>query len=281
MDLALRNKLWSALHTSVFSRSDLTGDGIDAGLMAKRLWIHFFRQPVDTTPTYEYGAFAKQVREWFFKAEWYEVYDFIEELLEEITGRPRGALIDLANSFLELELSAYRIVEGRIAEITNEEEIKSIEEAMAATTALSGVHTHLNEALAKLTSRSEPDYRNSIKESISAVEAMCRAITGEWSATLGQAIKRLREAGVTLHPSLEQAWLKLYGYTSDKGGIRHALTEESEIGFADAKYMYVSCTAFINHLVDLVRLAHISLNPPGAKGADSWGFVAPPNRLVT
>ena len=45
--------------------------------------------------------------------------------------------------------------------------------------------------------RKAPDYRNSIKESISAVEGMCQAINNDANATLGQAIKRLGEAGIT------------------------------------------------------------------------------------
>lgn len=43
-----------------------------------------------------------------------------------------------------------------------------------------------------------------------------------------------------MHPALEQAILKLYGYTSDAGGIRHALTEESTVpSYGDAKFMLV------------------------------------------
>jgi hypothetical protein len=89
---------------------------------------------------------------------------------------------------------------------------------------------------------------------------MCRVITGAEKTTLGQAIKRLRDSGVALHPSLEQACLKLYGYTSDESGIRHALTGESQVGFSEAKYMLVSCTAFVNHLLELARECGIAFD---------------------
>jgi hypothetical protein len=39
--------------------------------------------------------------------------------------------------------------------------------------------------------RKATDFRNSIKESISAVEAMCQILTGDDKATLGQALKKL------------------------------------------------------------------------------------------
>jgi hypothetical protein len=261
MDDVLRTKLWSAVHLIVLERQrhDLEYQNVDVNAMVGRLWLHFFHQPLDKTPGYEYGGFSAYVRAWFFKCKWYEVYDFLEALLGELSEGLRRSLVDLLNNFLETELSAYRIVDGRVAEITSGEEIASIEEAIAETSGLAGVNAHLRDALAKLTDRAAPDYRNSIKESISAVETICRLITRDDKATLGQAIKRLRDAGVSLHPSLEQAWSKLYGYTSDEGGIRHSLMDESAVSFADAKYMLVSCSAFVNLLIELTRGAGIAL----------------------
>ena len=40
-----------------------------------------------------------------------------------------------------------------------------------------------------MTDRKTPNYRNSIKESISAVEALCKIITENEKATLGKALK--------------------------------------------------------------------------------------------
>ncbi len=41
--------------------------------------------------------------------------------------------------------------------------------------------------------------------------------------------------------------LKLYGYSSDEDGIRHAILEEKEIGFDEAKFMLVACSGFVNY----------------------------------
>lgn len=52
-----------------------------------------------------------------------------------------------------------------------------------------------------------------------------------------------------MHPALNGAFQKLYGYTSDAGGIiRHALLEEDSLDFKDAKFMLVSCSAFVTYL---------------------------------
>lgn len=51
-----------------------------------------------------------------------------------------------------------------------------------------------------------------------------------------------------MHPALKGSFEKLYGYTSDAEGIRHALLDEPNLDFEDAKFMLVSCSAFVNYL---------------------------------
>jgi hypothetical protein len=103
-----------------------------------------------------------------------------------------------------------------------------------------------------LSDRSAPDHRNSIKESISAVESLCKNLTSDPTATLGQALKPLEDKGI-IHPALKSALAKLYGYTSDSGGIRHAMLDEPCLTFSDSKFMLVVCTAFANYLVAKVK----------------------------
>jgi len=150
------------------------------------------------------------------------------------------------NGVLEEELSGYRFVGGQIAQITSEEEISEIEEALQ--TPLKSVRTHIEKSLELLSDKKSPDYRNSIKESISAVEAICRLITKNDKATLGQALKEV-ETKIALHGALKKGFSSLYGYTSSADGIRHALLEEAKLNFEDAKFMLVSCSAFVNYLI--------------------------------
>jgi len=39
---------------------------------------------------------------------------------------------------------------------------------------------------------------------------------------------------VEIHPALEGAFVKLYGYTSDEQGIRHAMTEQGDVSQPEA-----------------------------------------------
>jgi hypothetical protein len=110
-----------------------------------------------------------------------------------------------------------------------------------------------------LSDREDPDYRNSIKESISAVESACQTITGERKATLGDALNRI-ETHMHLHGALKSGFKKLYGYTSDEDGIRHAILDEKDISFSDAKYMLVSCSSFTNYLIG--KVAELGIQIP-------------------
>ena len=81
---------------------------------------------------------------------------------------------------------------------------------------------------------------------------MCCIITGMTgaNATLGAALKKLKDSGVIIHGALEKAFSSLYGYTSDEEGIRHGGIDFSKAPEEDARYMLVSCSAFVNYLKD-------------------------------
>jgi len=265
MDDDLRNGLWNALSLHYWDRMDLKGGGFlsqHAGFetLFKALWLHYFKIPLDTLEDY-WPSTYKGIREYFFGCKWYEVYDFIEfvannypsPLYDELFNQK---FMDYCNSILEQELSAYRFVGGKITEITTPEEISEIEEALS--TPFKGVRIHLKSALDKMSDRKNPDYRNSIKESISAVESLVQLMTKNPKAELGEGLK-LIESKVGLHSALKKAFSSLYGYTSDADGIRHALLEESNLTFVDAKFMLVCCSAFVNYLTDKIEKAKIKI----------------------
>ena len=98
-----------------------------------------------------------------------------------------------------------------------------------------------------LSDRQNPDYRKPIKESISAMDPLA-TISGSAKDTLAGALDKIKEK-IKIHPSLEKGFKQIYGYTSDTDGIRHALTEDTTSDFEDAKFMIVSCSAFLNYLI--------------------------------
>lgn len=162
----------------------------------------------------------------------------------------RNVTIDI-NTILEQEKSGYRLLKDKFVNIINNEELEEISSAMVSQ--YDSVRMHINKALSLYGDRKKPDYENSIKESISAVESLCCFITGATGsqATLGNTLKKLeKDGGVVIHSAMKNAFEKLYGYTSDSDGIRHGGIDFTNAPAEDAKYMLVSCSAFINYLIE-------------------------------
>lgn len=220
----------------------------------KDLWTEFFNNKSNTFKiSSEYNL--NKIESWFFsEGKWYEVYNFIEKI-SEYTGdwsqeytHDICDFVENCNAVLKSELSAYRIINYRVTPISDELEIESIENALKSNDKFKEVSIHINASISFLSNRENPDYRNSIKESISAVETICKIITSE--NTLGKALNNLEKSGIKINPSLKSAFEKLYTYTNDsKTGIRHALIEgDYSPDFDEAKFMLVTCSTFINYL---------------------------------
>lgn len=155
-------------------------------------------------------------------------------------------IIIAVNNVLTRELSSFRFVGGIFTDVTDEQEIEMLDSAINSND-FPGVSAHLKRALELLSDRKSPDYRNSIKESISAVESIAQIITNKPKSTLGDALKIL-EKSKKIHGSLKEGFSNIYGYTSDEGGIRHAMMEEPNLSNEDAKFFLLSCTSFVNYL---------------------------------
>jgi hypothetical protein len=265
IDKELLNGLWNLTRIHVIDNISTTGryggDG-DFPLFASVTWHNYYKLPIDSIPRYPSGA-IEYIRERFFSDPWYEVYDFIEFLSGlTIDGIDRRNYIKDINTLLEKEFSAYRFINNQISPITNQVEIEEIDNALRQIqnfTSLEGANIHLSNALDKLSDRIQPDFRNSIKESISAVETVCRVLTGE--STLGKAINKLEAKGLQIDEQFKAAIEKLYASTNNKqSGIRHAIIEEhKKLDFEDAKYMFVVCSAFINFLLGKCKSLRIDL----------------------
>ena len=212
------------------------------GQFSSLLWYSYFRLAIDDRPSHSDDMFSK-IRDYFFGCQWYEFYDFLEFVLTYYEDKK---LNDAVNFQLEKELSGYRFINGQITDITDKQEIEMLEVALNDEN-FPNVKAHLQRALELLSDRKNPDYRNSIKESISAVESIAKEIAQKPKADLGAALSAIEKQG-KLHRAMKSAFLSLYGYTSDADGIRHALMEEQNLTADDAKFFLLSCTSFINYL---------------------------------
>ena len=241
----LRNRVWNSFLNFVNDdRRNNNSNFLEAVMDACGLAVF------NNTSKRDQNTLFTNLYDWIEKAEWYKIYDFIEIFFYFLSDEDKAIEKHDFNALLNAENAGYRVIGDRIVPITNEYEMSCIE--MAEQTPYSNVNLHIQKASELLSRRPLPDYENSIKESISAVEALCCIITGQSgaNATLGKTIKKLKDNGIHIHPAMENAFSSLYGYTSDENGIRHGGIDFSNAPAEDAKYMLVSCSAFVNYLIE-------------------------------
>ena len=226
---------------------------------------NFRKSRVDQVPSRSW-----EVGEWldsyYFSLPWHEVYNLVEFLVRhhyfivhhisgtQIDQRKSNSIkLDMENRFnhmFETERSGFRFIGGFLSPITDQVELDAVASSLEQLSRvnLDGAKKHIQTALELFSKRPTPDYRNSIKESISAVESVAKIIGSKDGDGISIALKVLSEKA-NLHGALRSAFEKLYGFTSDDDGIRHAIIDDPSAGFDEAKYMIVSCSAFCSYLL--------------------------------
>lgn len=249
VDDALRNSIWNAIDRHIwtpfrFHEYEFLEFSASANRFSESLWRNYFKERADSRPG-RTSRVLDRIREEFFRCEWYEVYDFVEFV---VSYAEDPELVQELNEMLAREFSGFRLIDGQICPITDETALRAVEDAASDTSGpFLNAQVHLRQAMRLLAQRRSPDFRNSIKESISAVESVASELSGKKKATLGEALKVLEREG-HLHPALRNGFSAIYGCTSNADGIRHALLEEAALDVDDATYFLVSCAAFINYL---------------------------------
>ncbi|MCJ8511509.1 AbiJ-NTD4 domain-containing protein [Acinetobacter lwoffii] len=248
----LKNRIWSCIYDNFYTYylSDINFFSYSVHL----IWRDFYKQQTDVFP-FPPNEAVNQLKRFFLQEEWFGIYDLIEEIIilySEEYSELQKIFIEEINKILDQENSAYRIINQQITEITSEQEIQSIEEALKNSQPYSGIQQHLNQALKLMSDRQNPNYSKSMQEAISAVEGLAKKTLEDDSITLGKAIPKLRTK-YAFHPNLMESLNKLYAYTCDENGIRHGSPHESNLSYIDAKFMLVACTNFINYLIEKTK----------------------------
>ena len=177
-----------------------------------------------------------------------KVFDLIQFALRH-PKCPRGFIKDIRNTFAECRL-AYTIDAGPPATVlpaVTPEEGDALVESLQALrdAAMGGSATHLRKAAEHVNTG---DWADSVRESTHAVESVARTLDPA-ATTLKPALAALEKRSA-LHPALKGAFSKLYGYTSDEQGVRHALLDQpqAKVGRDEAVFMLGACASFASYL---------------------------------
>lgn len=245
----LRNRIWNIMKKCIE----------DSGCVNKViefLWDKFFGNNVDDlrrirsntldgllcteNELFEYQI--TEIKDEFYPLAWNRVYDFLEFLLQPDLPSKISSIGKLNLVFID-EGVQYKIIDGLVTPLISGEEAEEVEKAVECKYLF--VSGHIKKALELYRKRPVADYENSIKESISAIEALARIVLKKPSATLGELADQLE-----VHTAFQKAIKILYGWTSDQGGIRHAeKSKELKIDEKEARYMLVQCSALVNYII--------------------------------
>ena len=194
------------------------------------------------------------IRHLIMREEGHEILTVLESILR-FPGIPEDWTENIKQCF---EFAPYTIDESSepicIIPTTSREMKESVERSLANInqSELTGAKSHFYSAAQALNNN---NFSDSVRESIHAVEAAARTIAPESPKSFSAALNTLEQKGMLKHGALEDAFGKLYGYTSDEEGIRHSLTdsEAANVGFDEAIFMYGACVSFVDYLVSKQR----------------------------
>lgn len=162
-------------------------------------------------------------------------------------------LAESVNDILIKTRAAYRVVDKTIVPIGSDEELHAVISAFTDVQMqpFHGARTHLRLSAEGV---SEGRFAVSVRDSIHAVEATARVITGK--NKLSDALTEL-EKSAKMHGSMKAGFDRLYGWTSDEKGIRHPLLNEGDanVSEADALFMLGACASFVSLLIAKGRAA--------------------------
>ncbi len=250
----LRREIWNAVRKFLLLDARIPYFSVRTKRFIERVLGTFLKRSEDEIPT-DYDTAMTMFRNHLFQAKFNKFLDLAKIMIND-----EAASEDFVNRIAESfeRHAAYRLdtshrpfqVSPRSSREQGEVTQKAIETIHQSS--MEGAKTHLRQAVEHINAQ---QYADSIADSIHAVESVACVIAQKENATLGQVLDSLERAKLLKHPALKEAFKKLYSYTSNEQGIRHALLnqESADVGLDEAVFMLGACASFAAYLVNKHR----------------------------
>ena len=211
------------------------------------LYILFeiIRYKVTDLPHNEYVFRCKQDVERIIEFGSYDqVFSLLEIISEFFDARE---VSEKVNEIFEKENVGYKMVNGMIVNSISDADIESIEKACNLSDSFNTCSNHMEKAFNFLYDRENPDYQNSIKESVTAIESACQLITGK-DLEAGKLLTQMSSQKL-IEPALATAFSNIYGFASTIKGGRHSNSNNGrQSDLEEAKLIFFLCSAMLNYL---------------------------------
>ena len=270
-----RNILWAYIHSSLRSSYEFFGEGPGSYYRVVNPWrsilydyhVFYLDEPADEFSD-RLDTQTQKMKDLFLNGVYNKVFDFLQIAMRHRSGGPK--LEGLSKPFhevvarvLEKYLCAYTVIDDKvptIVPIALPEQKDSIAASFSVlkTGPFDGARQHLRNSAQCI---NDNDLAGSVRESIHAVESVARQLAPNAANTLSRALTSLLKNNVDLHPAFKAGIEKLYAYTNDEKGIRHALLEgEANVDSEDAVFMFGACASFSAYLVNKGRKAGLQID---------------------
>lgn len=252
-EITIREDAPESLRFSMLDTTERLGWGPSA---MRDVVCRVLRVPPDSGNWSEYPNIWGEVQGHVYAADWFRVYDMIEEFYASMARgddrnyregdeRKSKQFADAMNSYFLEDGIGWQLVDGQI--VTRGPEAfetlvgtarHAVSESERPTAA-----SHIHEALAALSRRPDADLSGAVYHGMGALECIARDVTGDKKGTLGEILKRNPDlVPKPLDAALDKAW----GFASDRA--RHVL-EGHEPTRDDAELIVGIAAAVATYLV--------------------------------
>ncbi len=216
------------------------------------IYSHFLSMPM-TSEVIEYAdvqrLFDRPIQDFIQNEPFNRVFDLLLAVMRH-KECPRATIAQISEVFQNCKL-AYLVDEGpppAIYPSTTPEEGTNIIDSLShlRSAGLTAPRQHLQMASSHI---NQKDWAGAVRESIHSVESVARLIAPK-AKTLGEALSVLGKKGLLEYKALREGFNRIYGYTNDEQGIRHALLDDdkSNVGQEEAVFMLGACASFASYL---------------------------------
>lgn len=209
--------------------------------------MNCLEEDVDTEHKVVFDNFKKIILHWDF----HRVLSFVELIVND-KFIPESFAKDMEGLFVK-HAAAYRLDTSKIPyqffPCASKEQGDAIQRDIAALREndMNNAANHFRDAAGHINAQ---QYPHSISDSIMAVESVTRQISPKEN-TLGKALGALKKSELITNEQLIEGFKKLYAYSNEEEGIRHALVfqNESDPGLDEAVFMFGACASFCAYIV--------------------------------
>lgn len=248
-----RNELYNLIHQFLEGNINYNNEIIYMRTSTKRQTLRSVHRNVFKRTIDEIDDRGFNVISFYKKHLLDDEYNVVFDVIEHIMRVHNRLDFDFVSEFKRMfnkHALAYTIIDEKcptIVPAASPEEGEAIRQAFEAAEGdkYAAVREHLRNSAEQINANLPAD---AIRESIHAVESVLRIVTGE--SDFNKALQKL-ETSHRIHPALKDAFKKLYAYTSDEQGIRHALVDQpaSPAGMDEAVFMLGTCAAFVGYVI--------------------------------